>query len=59
MTTTAVHARVRDVLFHDWEGEYNRVLREHGGMPSYPDVIIDHCMHGEFLAPCSGQHTLP
>jgi hypothetical protein len=59
MRTAAVHARVREVLFHDWEGEYDRIVRAHGGMPSYPDVIVDKCFYGPHLAPCSGKYPMP
>jgi hypothetical protein len=55
MTTAAVHARVREILFHDWEGEYVR----RGGMRKYAEAMIDKCFNGGFVAPCRGQHKLP
>lgn len=58
MTTAAVHARVREVLFHDWEGEYERIVRAHGGMPKYGEAVIDKCFSG-LVAPCKGVFGLP
>ncbi|BEJ16770.1 hypothetical protein CspHIS471_0601710 [Cutaneotrichosporon sp. HIS471] len=59
MKTSAVHARIREVLLHNWEGEYNRILREReGGMPSYPDEMVDKCFYGTHLAPCSGKYAV-
>ncbi|GMK58308.1 hypothetical protein CspeluHIS016_0503400 [Cutaneotrichosporon spelunceum] len=57
MTTAAVHARVRQVLLHDWEGEYTRIVHE-DGMPAYPDEIVDKCFYGTHLAPCSSKYPV-
>lgn len=47
MTTAAVHARVHDILFRDWEAEYERIKRANGGQtPKYPDVIYERCFFG-------------
>lgn len=60
MTVAAVHERVREVLFHDWEGEYNRIKMSNGGqMPQYSEVMIEKCFDGGHVAPCSGEYPLP
>ncbi|CAK9779458.1 hypothetical protein CC85DRAFT_294318 [Cutaneotrichosporon oleaginosum] len=58
MTTAAVYARVREVLTHDWEGEYDRIVAGRG-MPRYPDIMVDKCFNGEHVAPCSGKYPMP
>lgn len=56
----AVHARVKEVLFHDWEGEYETIRRAHSGMvPQYSDLMVDKCFYGGHLAPCNGTFRMP
>lgn len=60
MTTEAVHKRVRQILFHDWEGEYDLIRSEHGGkIPKYSDVMVDKCFYGGHVAPCNGTFRMP
>jgi hypothetical protein len=44
MTAAAVVARVKEVLEHDWEGEYRNVLREFAEhIPQYNPRMMEYC----------------
>lgn len=60
MTTASVHARVAEILAHDWEGEYNQIKAKNGGkIPPYQNVMIEKCFNTHNVAPCTGKYDMP
>lgn len=36
----AVRQKVKEVVFHDWEGEYRAILEREGRVPSYHPIVL-------------------
>lgn len=41
MSLRAVRQRVAEVVQYDWEGEYKRIVKENGGMPTFPKIVVE------------------
>jgi hypothetical protein len=53
MTEVGARERLRSLLYHDWEGEYRRIVAANGGVvPSLPDEMVARCFErGKCKAP--------